>query len=90
MTKYKVIFHLDEPSKGRADQVMGNITNLLNDLSNGNVEVEVLANGGVRALAKGPEGQANRSGGTAGKAWRAVCGQPALSRVSEFESGRLG
>lgn len=51
--KYKVIFHIDEPSKGRADQVLGNITNLLNDLGDGNVEVELLANGGgVRALAK--------------------------------------
>ncbi len=59
MAAYKVIFHLDEPSKGRADQVMTNITNLLNDLGDGNVEVELLANGGgVRALAKGPEGQA--------------------------------
>src|SRR5512146_1339896 len=58
-TKYKVIFHIDEPSKGRADQVMMNITNLLNDLGDGNVEVELLANGGgVRALVKGPEGQA--------------------------------
>ncbi len=61
MANYKVIFHLDEPSKGRADQVMANITNLLNDLSDGNVEVELLANGGgVRALTKGPEGQADQ------------------------------
>ncbi len=61
MANYKVIFHLDEPSKGRADQVMMNITNLLNDLGDGNVEVELLANGGgVRALARGPEGQADQ------------------------------
>ena len=60
MAKYKAIFHLDEPSKGRADQVVGNITNLLNDLGDENVEVELLANGGgVRALTNGPEGQAD-------------------------------
>jgi uncharacterized protein len=61
MANYKVIFHLDEPSKGRADQVFMNITNLLNDLGDGDVKVELLANGGgVRALTKGPEGQADQ------------------------------
>ena len=66
LTKYKVIFHIDEPSKGRADQVLMNITNLLNDLGDGNVEVELLANGGgVRALTKEtkePDGQAGQVG----------------------------
>ena len=61
MAKYKAIFHLDEPSKGRADQVLMNINNLLNDLGDRNVEVELLANGGgVRALTKGPEGQVDQ------------------------------
>ncbi len=61
MEKYKVIFHIDEPSKGRADQVLMNITNLLNDLGDSSVDVELLANGGgVRALAKGAEGQAEQ------------------------------
>ena len=60
-TKYKVIFHLDEPSKGRADQVLMNITNLIDDLGDDNVEVELLANGGgVRSLAKESEGQAEQ------------------------------
>lgn len=59
--KYKVIFHIDEPSKGRADQVIMNITNLLNDLGEGGVEVELLANGGgVRALVKESEGLAEQ------------------------------
>ncbi len=61
MEKYKVIFHIDEPSKGRADQVLMNITNLLNDLGDSSVDVELLANGGgVRALTKGAEGQAEQ------------------------------
>ena len=56
MNKYHVVFHLDEPSKGRADQVFGNIENLLADLGENNVEVELVANGGgVRALVKGPD-----------------------------------
>ena len=66
MDQYKVIFHLDEPSKGRADQVLTNITNLLNDLGDEHVQVELLANGGgVRALTRatseqpGQEGQAD-------------------------------
>lgn len=61
ITKYKVIFHIDEPSKGRTEQVLMNITNLLNDLGDSNVTVELLANGGgVRALAKESEGQADQ------------------------------
>ncbi len=56
MAGYKVIFHIDEPSKGRAEQVLMNITNLLDDLGDGSVDVELLANGGgVRALAKASE-----------------------------------
>lgn len=55
MNKYCVVFHLDEPSKSRADQVFRNIENLLADLGENNVEVELVANGGgVKALAKGP------------------------------------
>jgi uncharacterized protein len=61
MAVYKVIFHLDEPAKGRAEQVLGNITNLLDDLGDTNVEVELLANGGgVRALVKDTEAQADQ------------------------------
>ena len=58
MADYKVVFHLDEPSKGRAEQALANIANLLNDLGDGNVTVELLANGGgVRALARDADEQ---------------------------------
>jgi len=61
MNKYHVVFHLDEPSKGRADQVFGNIENLLADLGENNVEVELVANGGgIRALVKGPDSHAEQ------------------------------
>jgi intracellular sulfur oxidation DsrE/DsrF family protein len=57
MKRYRVIFHIDEPGKGRADQVLTNITNLLDDLGQDAVEVELLANGGgVRAMARESEG----------------------------------
>ncbi len=46
MDKYRVVFHLDEPSKGRADRVFRNIENPLDDLGENNVEVELVANGG--------------------------------------------
>jgi uncharacterized protein len=59
MHKYHVVFHLDEPSKGRTDQVLRNIENLLNDLGKDDVEVELVANGaGVKALVDGPESHA--------------------------------
>ncbi len=61
MDKYHVVLHLDEPSKGRAEQVFGNIANLLNDLGDENVEVELLANGGgVRSLVKDSNGLAEQ------------------------------
>jgi intracellular sulfur oxidation DsrE/DsrF family protein len=56
MKRYRVIFHIDEPSKGRAEQVLMNITNLLDDLGEETVAVELLANGGgVRAMARETE-----------------------------------
>lgn len=61
MNKYRVVFHLDEPSKDRADQVFRNIENLLADLGENNVEVELVANGGgVKALVKGPDSHAEQ------------------------------
>jgi intracellular sulfur oxidation DsrE/DsrF family protein len=61
MDQYHVIFHLDEPSKGQAEQVLSNITNLLNDMGDKNVQVELLANGGgVRAMAKESDGLAGQ------------------------------
>ncbi len=63
MKKYRVIFHIDEPSKGRADQVLMNITNLLDDMGDGNVDVELLANGGgVRALTREADEQGAQPG----------------------------
>ncbi len=83
MAKYKVIFHIDEPSKGRADQVMMNITNLLNDLGDGNVEVELLANGGgVRSLTRGPEGQADQVELLAKRGMRFVACQHSLEHLN--------
>lgn len=59
--KYRVVFHLDEPSKGRADQVFRNIENLLADLGENNVEVELVANGGgIKALVKSPNSYAEQ------------------------------
>ena len=45
MNQYRVVFHLEEPVKGRADQVFSNIENLLADLGEDNVDVELVANG---------------------------------------------
>jgi len=61
MSKYHVVFHLDEHSKGRADQVLRNIENLLADLGEDNVEVELVANGGgVKELVKGTDSHADQ------------------------------
>lgn len=61
MNQYRVVFHLDEPRKGRADQVFRNIENLLDDLGENNVEVELVANGGgVKAFVKGPDSHAEQ------------------------------
>jgi intracellular sulfur oxidation DsrE/DsrF family protein len=63
MKKYRVVFHLDEPSKGRADQVFRNNENLLDDLGENNVEAELVANGeGVNALVKGPDSHVEQVG----------------------------
>jgi len=51
MDKCRVVFHLDEPRKDRADQVFRNIENPLDDLGENNVEVELVANdGGVNVI----------------------------------------
>ncbi len=61
MKTYRVVFHLDEPSKGRADQVLANIQNLLDDMGEDQIEVELLANGGgVRSLTKDLEETAEK------------------------------
>ena len=63
MNKYRVVFHLNEPSKVRVAQVFRNIDNLLDDMSENNVEVKLVANGdGVKALVKGPDSHAEHVG----------------------------
>lgn len=64
MNKYRVVFHLAGPSKGRADQVFRNIENLLDDLGVNNVEVELVANGGgvKTLLVNGPYSRAEQVG----------------------------
>jgi uncharacterized protein len=79
---YRVVFHLDEPLKGRADLVLGNIANLLADLGEENVEVELVANGGgVRALVKGPESHAEQIGGLAARGVRFYACAHSLSQL---------
>ena len=56
MEKYRVVFHLGEGGKPRADMALRNIQNIMADLGETNVEVELGANGeGVIALLKVPD-----------------------------------
>ncbi len=56
MGKYKVVFHIDENTKSKANVVFGNILNLISDLGDENVEVELVANSeGVLIFQKGLE-----------------------------------
>lgn len=51
MDTYRVVFHIDEGAVARANMVLHNIENLMNDLGEETVEVALVANGeGVRAL----------------------------------------
>ena len=45
MSKYQVIFHLDEEETKKTEFVLHNMVNLLNDLGDENVDVELLVNG---------------------------------------------
>lgn len=55
MRKYKVVFHLDEGAKGRANLVLNNIENLIADLGQDNVEAELVSNSeGVTAFLRVP------------------------------------
>jgi uncharacterized protein len=61
MTVYRVIFHLDENSMEKTNEVFNNLSNLLADLGKGNIEVELLTNGkGVEAMLKANESNALR------------------------------
>lgn len=61
MKPYHVIFHLDEDSDEKVNEVFNNLRNLLADLGEENVEVELLTNGtGVKAMRKENESNALR------------------------------
>jgi|SRR5665811_710053 len=93
VNKYRVVFHLAGPSKGRADQVFRNIENLLDDLGENNVEVELVANGGgVNTLVNGPDSRAEQVGPLASRGVLfAVCahslGQLEIARDALLGSG---
>ena len=55
MESYRVVFHLDEGTLSRANMVLHNIQNLIDDLGQESVHVALLANGeGVKALLRSP------------------------------------
>ena len=55
MATYRVVFHIDEGTISRANMVLHNIQNLIDDLGQGEVEVALVANGeGVKALLRAP------------------------------------
>jgi len=55
METYRVLFHIDEGSIARANMVLHNIQNLIDDLGEETVDVALVANGeGVRAVIKSP------------------------------------
>jgi len=54
MGKYKVVFHIDEQVK--AGLVLNNISNLITDIGEDNLEIEMVANGdAVKLLVNGIE-----------------------------------
>ncbi len=58
MGNYCVVFHIDEGSIARANMVLHNIQNLIDDLGEESVEVALVANGeGVKALLRSPNVQ---------------------------------
>lgn len=69
MNRLKVLFHVNE--SGRWERVLVNISNFLNDVGQGNADIEVVANGeavsifGNRCLLAGSEGQGASCGTTA-------------------------
>jgi intracellular sulfur oxidation DsrE/DsrF family protein len=52
---YRVVFHIDEGTIARANMVLHNIQNLIDDLGQDEVEIALVANGeGVKALLRSP------------------------------------
>ncbi|MCL5031151.1 MAG: DsrE family protein [Bacteroidetes bacterium] len=73
MEKYKVVFHLDEGVKARADMVLINISNLIADLGEDNVTIELVANSeGVTAFLKEPNWHISKIEGLMAKGVRFV------------------
>jgi hypothetical protein len=55
MDTYRVVFHIDEGDIARANMVLHNIQNLIDDLGQDEVEVALVANSeGVKALLRSP------------------------------------
>jgi intracellular sulfur oxidation DsrE/DsrF family protein len=56
MEKYRVVFHLGEGGKPKADMALRNIQNIMEDLGEGSVEIELVAKGeGIIALLRAPD-----------------------------------
>ncbi len=94
MKTYRVIFHLDENSDQKVNEVFNNIRNLIHDLGEENVEVELLANGsGVTVMRKDSDANDIRIRNLSKQGVRfAVCANslkhlniPAADLVSEAE-----
>lgn len=81
MKRLRVLFHVNEP--GRWQRVLGNITNFINDVGQGNADIEVVANGeavsvfGNKCLLS----QSNDEGGSCGAVNGAVMDQ--MEQLSE-------
>lgn len=55
MGKYRVVFHIDEGTIARANMVLHNIQNLIDDLGQDEVDVVLVANGeGIKAFLRAP------------------------------------
>jgi len=88
--RYRVVFHLNEPGRERAAQVLANIRNLLEDLGEGNVDVELVANGrGATALVQGPEAYADRVAKLAARGVRFVACAHSLRMLELSEESLL-
>jgi uncharacterized protein len=86
---YKAIFHLDEDSEQRVNEVFNNLRNLLADLGAENVDMELLANGkGVEALRKDHESNALRIHNLTGRGVRFVACANSLKHLA-IDPGNL-
>ncbi|ACX52332.1 Domain of unknown function DUF1791 [Ammonifex degensii KC4] len=79
MDKLKVLFHVNEPD--RWQRALGNITNFLNDVGQGNADIEVLANGEAVSVFKS-RCMLTGSGGCCGTASGSLMDQ--MKKLSEM------